>query len=130
MHWPTYLVLLSVVLINSIWCTALMVPYAINHHGHIAVYYALVYGAAAFGLGFLGAASLGLVGVALVLLITEVSMTGIVLRASFRMTGVRAAQWAETVLHPPVGTFGQVALIMRKRMNVTSEGLADSKHSN
>ena len=41
MHWPTYLVLLSVVSINSIWSTALRVLYAINSHGSIALFFSL-----------------------------------------------------------------------------------------
>lgn len=121
MHWPTYIVLIGGVLINSIWSTALMIPYAINRHGRIALYYVLVYGAAAFSLGFPGATHLGLVGVALVLLLAEATMIVIVLRASLWMTGVNIARWAETVLHPPVDIFGQAALIMRKRFKIAPE---------
>jgi O-antigen/teichoic acid export membrane protein len=121
MHWSTYLVLLSGVLINSIWYTALMVPYAINRHGRIALSYALVYGAAAFGLGFLGATSLGLGGVAFMLLAAEAAMTVIVLHASLQMTGINMTQWAKIVLHPPFDIFNQTDLIMRKRITDMSE---------
>lgn len=115
MHWPTYLVLLGGVLINSIWYTALMVPYAINRYGIIAISYFLVYGGGAIGLGFLGAALLGLSGVAFILLLVEASMTVIVLCDSFRITGVSMAQWSETILYPPFDFFGKAALIMRNQ---------------
>jgi O-antigen/teichoic acid export membrane protein len=101
MHWPTYIVLLSGVLVNSIWYTALMVPYATNRHGRIAVFYSLVYGAAAFGLGFLGARWLGLGGAALALLLAEGAMAVIVIRASLRMARMDMPQWIKTVLRPP-----------------------------
>ena len=115
MHWPAYLLLLGGMLINSIWYTALMVPYAINRYGRIALSYALMYGGGAIGLGFLEAASFGLTGVAFVLLLAEAVMTVIILRASFRITGVSMAQWAASILYPPFDIFGQASLIMRKQ---------------
>lgn len=121
MHWPSYLVLLSGVLINSIWYTALMVPYAINRHGRIAFSYALVYGIAAFGLGFIGATTMGLSGVALVLLTVEAAMAVIVLHASLKITGINMTHWAEIVLHPPFDIFNRTGLIMWKRIMKLSE---------
>jgi O-antigen/teichoic acid export membrane protein len=121
MHWPTYIVLIFGVLINSIWCTALMVPCAINRHSRIALYYAVVYGVTTFFLGVLGASRLGLSGVALALLLAEVSMTLIVLHASMRITGLTVVQWVETVLHPPVGVIGRTALFLRNRIKVVFE---------
>ncbi|MBC2710774.1 MAG: lipopolysaccharide biosynthesis protein [Desulfosarcina sp.] len=119
MHWPTYLVLLSGVLINSIWYTALMVPYAINRHGRIALPYTLVYGAAAIGLGFFGAASLGLCGVAIVLLLVESAMAVIVVQDSLQITSVSVAQWAESVLHPPLHLIGWAGGDFWKRKTAT-----------
>lgn len=102
MHWPTYLVLLSVVLVNGIWQTALMVPYAINNHGRIAIYYALVYGAAAFFLGYILVPRFGIVGAAVALLIVEAAMSVIVVNASLSLTGMSRVQWVKTILRPPL----------------------------
>ena len=85
MHWPTFLLLLGGVLINSIWHTALMIPYAINRHGRIATLYPIVYGAAASCLGFFWGGHLGIVGVAIVLLLAETAMAVTVLHASLWM---------------------------------------------
>lgn len=102
-HWPTYLILLSAVLINNIWHTALMVPYAINCHGRIAPYYVLVYGLTAFGLGYIWSASLGISGTALALMLTEVAMGVVVIQTCLKITHMNLAQWAMKVLLPPFG---------------------------
>jgi O-antigen/teichoic acid export membrane protein len=73
-RWAAYLLLLLGVIINSLWNTAMMVPYAINRHMHIASYYILVYGVATVGMGFLGAASIGIDGAAFALLVAEIAM--------------------------------------------------------
>ena len=44
MNWPFFLTLLLAAIINTIWYTALMVPYATNRHGRIAIIYSGVYG--------------------------------------------------------------------------------------
>lgn len=120
LQWPTFIILAGGVVINSLWYTALMASYAINRHGRIAMCYVLVYGIAAFGFGFLGATSWGLGGVALVLLLTEVTMTVIVVRTALQMSGVKFNQWANTIMHPPVDIFGSNSLYKRIRMKVTS----------
>lgn len=112
-QWATYLVLLGGVVINSIWYTALMVPYAINRHGPIAFYYALLYGAATVGLGFLGANGSGLNGVALVLLLAEAAMSVLILRTSLQITGICLSRWAESVVRPPFDLLRQVAVAVR-----------------
>ena len=124
MQWPAYLILLSGVLINNIWYTALMVPYAINRHGRIALYYAFVYGVAAFGLSFIGANSLGLGGVALVLLISEAAMAVIVIHDSLQITRLSIALWIKIVLHPPLYIFSQVKPFVRKWKTISSERFA------
>ena len=106
MNWPTYVVLLACALINGIWYTALMVPYATNRHGRVALFYTLVYGATAFGLGYILATGLGLGGAALALLLAEAIMAAIVLHDSLQITRVSMAQWAETILHPPFHLIG------------------------
>ena len=115
MHWPSFIVLLGGVLINSIWNAALMVPYAINRHGGIAPSYAIVYGATALGLGFLGATSLELCGVALALLLVESTMAVIVLHTSLQMTGTCMSQLAKTVRHPPFGILARPHCLYKNR---------------
>ena len=98
--WPTYLLLLLGVLINSLWNTAMMVPYAINRHMHIATFYILVYGVGTLGLGFVGAASIGLSGTALVLLAVEITMAVIVIRITMKMVRISMVEWVKVVLKP------------------------------
>ena len=119
MHWPTYLVLLSVVLINSIWYTALMVPYAINSHGRIALFYAFVYGAAAIGLGYVWATGLGIGGVALALLLAEASMAVVVIHVSLPMARIGMVQWVKIVLSPPLDLIVSARMCFWKRISAT-----------
>jgi O-antigen/teichoic acid export membrane protein len=101
MHWPTYLILLAAVLTNTIWHTALMVPYAINDHGRIAIYYLFVYGLMAFGLSHIWSANLGIGGAALGLLVAEVAMVLVVINACLKLTHMKLNQWAKKVVLPP-----------------------------
>ena len=121
MHWPTYNILLAGLLINSIWYTALMVPYATNRHGRIAIFYSLVYGATAFGLGYIWAAGLGLSGAALALLLAEAAMAVVVIQTSLRMTSMSMAQWVKTVLRPPLDLLGNAGLDFWKRITPVTE---------
>jgi len=116
MDWPTYTLLLAGVLVNSIWYTALMIPYATNRHGRIAIWYALIYGGSAFGLAYLGAISAGLAGAALTLLLVETVMAAIVLRASLRMAQMGLGHWARLVSRPPFDILSQFATILRRRI--------------
>ncbi|PXF56039.1 MAG: hypothetical protein C4B57_00890 [Deltaproteobacteria bacterium] len=102
MHWPALSLLLAGVLVNSIWYTALMVPYATNRHARIAVVYSLVYGAGAFVMGYLGAKALGLSGAALALMAVEIVMAVIVVRAALKMAYMEMDQWLWAVLRPPL----------------------------
>lgn len=101
MQWPTFLLLLAGVLVNSIWYTALMVPYATNRHVRIAVFYSLIYGVGAFVMGYFGAKGLGLNGAALSLMIVEIVMAVIIIHEALRMAHVAISQWAGSVLKPP-----------------------------
>jgi O-antigen/teichoic acid export membrane protein len=121
MHWPTYIVLLAGVLINGIWHTALMVPYATNRHGRIAVFYTLIYGAVALFLGYLGATGLGLAGTALALLIAEAIMAVVITRASLRMVSIDTIQWIKTVLRPPFDLLGMYGVGFLRRITATPE---------
>jgi hypothetical protein len=84
------------------------------------MFYVLVYGTAAFGFGFLGATSWELGGVALVLLLTEVTMTVIVVGPALQISGVKFNQWASTIMRPPVDIFGPNSLFRLIRIKVTS----------
>jgi O-antigen/teichoic acid export membrane protein len=121
LHWPTYIVLLASVLINGIWYTALMVPYATNRYGRIAIFYSLFYGVASIGLGYFWATGLGLGGAALALLLAEVIMAAIVVHDSLQITRVSMAQWAETVLHPPFHLVGWAGGGFWERKTATPE---------
>jgi O-antigen/teichoic acid export membrane protein len=110
MHWPTYLILLAAVLTNTIWHTALMVPYAINDHGRIAIYYLVVYGLMAFGLSHIWSASLGIGGAALALLVSEAAMVLVVIHACLKLTNMKFNQWGKKVVLPPYRLFAGLTL--------------------
>ena len=120
-HWPTFSLLLAGVMINSIWHTALMVPYATNRHGGIALFYTPIYGVAAIGLGYIGTACIGITGVSIALLLTEAAMAIIVIRASLRMSRLHMAQWAKMVVQLPYGLLSLYGVNLLKRMTVTPE---------
>lgn len=116
MQWPAFILLLAAVLVNSLWYTALMVPYATNRHVRIAVYYSLVYGAGAFVMGYFGAKGLGLSGAALGLMIVEIVMATIVVRAALKMTKIKTIFWLKSTLQPPLKIVGQALVGLFKRM--------------
>jgi O-antigen/teichoic acid export membrane protein len=126
-HWPTYIILLAGVLLRSIWGTAIVVPYATNRHGRIAVFYIPVYGAVAFGLGYLGAASVGLAGAALALLVSEAAMAVIVIRASLRIAHMDMALWVKPALTPPFDILCQVAAGFQKRIRTTLQSTTEKQ---
>lgn len=117
MHWPTFIMLLSGVLVNSLWYTALMVPYATNRHVRIAVFYSLIYGGGAFVMGYFGAKGSGLSGAALALIIVEIVMAAIVVREALKLARVKMGRWVCAVLHPPLDTLGQMAKIRLSSSN-------------
>ena len=100
--WSTYLILLSGVIINSFWYTALMVPYAINLHSRIAVHYAIIYGVVAVGCGFLGANLFGICGVAMGLLIVEAAMAITVIREALKVIDMNFRQCSLSIIYPPL----------------------------
>lgn len=121
MHWPSYIVLLAAGLTNGIWYTALMVPYATNRHGRIALLFTLVYGVAAVGLGFILTEKFGLGGASQALLMAEAAMAIIVIQASLRMTHMGLAQWGKTVIRPPFDLLGTAGVVFWKRITATPE---------
>jgi len=108
MQWPTFILLLAGVLINSLWYTALIVPYATNRHVRIAVFYILIYGVGAFAMGFFGAKGLNLSGAALALMIVEVVMAVIVIRSAVKISHTEMGQWVWAVLCPPLDTLVRI----------------------
>jgi O-antigen/teichoic acid export membrane protein len=119
MHWPTFILLLAAIQVNSVWYTALMVPYATNRHVRIAVSYTLIYGAGAFVMGYFGAKALGLGGAALALMIVEIAMAVIVMRAALRMAHVTMRQWTGSVLKPPFDLMIQAVSLLRGNASAT-----------
>lgn len=102
MHWPLFLTLLSAVMVNGLWHTALMVPYATNRHGRIAVIYTLIYGLFAVLFGFIGSQSFGLVGAGLALIAAELIMAIYTIREALRLSDVRLKLWVQSVMWPPL----------------------------
>ena len=116
MQWPVYVILLAGVLANSAWYTALMVPYATNQHGRLAVYYCIIYGGFANGLGYLAATLLGLSGVALALLFSEAILAIIVIRESLQLSNMKAFKWVSAIIRPAFDIFIHFVFLV-KRIN-------------
>jgi O-antigen/teichoic acid export membrane protein len=114
MHWPAYILLLAALPANAIWYIALMIPYATNRHGRIAVYYGLIYGALALILAHFMATWLGLAGAGLALLIVEGIMTAIVTREALKMSGMHPAEWLADILRPPVDFAGEISADLKQ----------------
>jgi hypothetical protein len=105
MHWPLFLLLLGAVAINATWRTALMVPYATNRHGWVAIFYVAIYGGAAFLLAYGGAALFGYSGVGMALLFVEIVMAAYVVSAALKLSGQRMTEWLSTTITPPTWLF-------------------------
>jgi O-antigen/teichoic acid export membrane protein len=101
LSWPLFLILLAAALVNSLWYTALMVPYATNRHGRIALIYAGVYGGGALALSYLGASTSGLAGAGAGLLVVEIGMACYVLPTALKMAGQHWGAWLSITLQPP-----------------------------
>jgi O-antigen/teichoic acid export membrane protein len=100
-HWPTYFILLAVVMTNSIWIAPLIVQYAINCHERIAPYYIFFYGIITIGLGYIGSTTLGIIGTAIALLSVEIIMAFVVIHASLGILKISFFQWIKTILNQP-----------------------------
>jgi len=102
MHWALFLLLLGAAATNAMWYTALMVPYATNRHGRIALSYSLIYGGAALMLAHVSAELLGYIGVGTALLVAELAMAGLVVSAALRLSDCSWIEWALSIVRPPV----------------------------
>ena len=108
MHWPSFSILLAGVIVNSLWYTALMVPYSTNRHVSIAVFYSSIYGAGALIVGFVCARGFGLTGAALAIMAAEICMALIVVLSALKMTQMKTMAWGKAVMQPPISSIKQL----------------------
>lgn len=108
-HWPLFLLLLIAALINSAWYTALMVPYATNRHGGIAVIYVCVYGMCTLAVSYFAIRAIGLSGAGFSLLMAEAAMAACVLPIALRMGRQRWRVWLSATFRPPTFVLAQSA---------------------
>ena len=120
MHWPTFYLLLGSALVNSLWYTALMVPYATNRHVRIAVAYSIIYGAGAFITGYFGAKAIGLEGAGFAILLAEVFMTAFVIPTALKMTHVSLFPWFRFILKPPFAILTQSFTLLQNHCRKAS----------
>lgn len=106
--WPLFLFLLAAALVNSLWHTALMVPYATNRHGRIAVIYIGLYGSGALAVSYFGAQVAGLAGAGAGLLLAEIAMFAYVLPIVLSMAQQSWGIWLSSILQPPTFIFSHV----------------------
>ena len=99
-----YILLLLSSAANSLWSTALMVPYATNRHEGVAVRFLIINGALLLLAGFL-MSSIGLSGAGVALLFSELAMAVWVLRAAFSLSEVPLGYWLRAVVRPPIPAF-------------------------
>lgn len=119
MNWPLYLLLLASTLINAVWYAALMVPYATNRHGRIAIVYCIGYGLVALSISYPLTETVGVSGSALALLAAELLVAMYVIRVALAMSGVSGSELFATVLRFPVFLFSPSAWrVQGRRSNV------------
>ena len=121
MEWPLFLTLLGAGILNSLWYTALMVPYATNRHGRIAIVYTGVYGAMALVGAYVAALNFGLVGVGAALLAAELLVTMYVLPTSLAMDQQHWGTWLATVIRPPTFIVSETLAVARRFSMARSE---------
>jgi O-antigen/teichoic acid export membrane protein len=96
-----YILLLVASAANSLWCTALMVPFATNRHEGVAAFFLIGNGVLLPVAGFLMNA-VGLAGTGVALLFFEISMAVCVLRVAFSMSQTSFWFWTKAVVRPPI----------------------------
>ena len=114
-YWPAFVILLAGVWINSLWHTALMVPCATNRHVRLGMFYFCFYGCLACAAGYVFSIYFQLVGAALAIMIAEVLMAYIVLRAALKMSEIKYLTWWQEVFKSPFDDLK--SLIKCKRTN-------------
>ena len=114
MQWPVFVTLLASGILNSLWYTALMVPYATNRHGRISVVYTGIYGGTAIVVAYLAALTWGLLGVGAALLLAELLMTAYVLPAALAMDQQKWGAWWTTAVRPPTFIFSEALAVVHR----------------
>jgi O-antigen/teichoic acid export membrane protein len=107
MDWPLFIFLLIAGAINAIWYTALMVPYATNRHGRIAVLYSTVYGGGAFLFAYIAGKAFGFTGIGAAVLLVELIMGVYVFLSALRLSGLNWLEWLRILSRPPWFLFRQ-----------------------
>lgn len=107
MQGDLFLVLLAVAGGSLLWRTSLMVLYATNRHERSALTYLAANAAAVIAAALL-AERTGLAGAAAALLIPEIAMTAVVVRAALALAGDRLSALAATMIRPPFFLLGRV----------------------
>ena len=120
MDWPTFILLLLAAVINSIWYTALMVPYSTNRHGVSAVYYLLIYGLVFFGLSYFATKYLGIAGPPGVLILVESIMAFLVVKQALRLTDITLRRSLSYFINPPIKEcLSVLSYIIKKISHIT-----------
>jgi hypothetical protein len=101
-QWPLYFLLIGAVVANSLWYTALMVPYATNRHGRIALAYASIYGIATIVLGYWGIRIWGFISSGFVLFFVELVMSVYIIRVATTMVRQRPCELLKAMALPPL----------------------------
>lgn len=97
---PLYACLLLASAVNSLWYVSLMVPYATNRHGRVALFsLAANGGMLLFAVFFM--AWFGLSGAGAAVLLAELSMTVFVLPVALSQSSVTLNFWLGKILRPP-----------------------------
>jgi len=97
MNVPTFYILLTVVLVNSLWNASSAVPMAANKHQRLAVVY-LISTSVSLSLGYPLILQFGLGGAGVALLLCEIGMSIYVVHMSNRLLSDRWSQFATSMI--------------------------------
>jgi O-antigen/teichoic acid export membrane protein len=97
MNVPTFYILLTVVLVNSLWNASSAVPMAANKHQRLAVVY-LISTSVSLSLGYPLILQFGLGGAGVALLLCEIGMSICVVHMSNRLLSDRWSQFATSMI--------------------------------
>lgn len=96
----TYSWLLLASVINSIWYTAIVVPYAANRHERLAIWYAIA-NIAMIAIAYPLMYFYGVVGAGLAIVFAEIAIAWTVLHFALFMCDIRFLKWIKAVIEPP-----------------------------
>lgn len=98
-------ILLLASAINSIWYTALMVPFATNRHAKVAVAYSAAYGGGALLLAIVLTYLAGANGPCLAVAAGELFMGIVVLPIALHQSNKNVGSWVKDIISPPLFIF-------------------------